>query len=152
MVSVVKDDSEYFSFIPYQNTTLTPVDFAPVPQPVQSVAVQKLQDTAVLIPVVRKAARPKPKAPTNRETIDRNLRTNFYRARYGMALDDFKKIEKNRNLTKRESAEIHFYSAQCFFYLGNYNEALKLFIQGKEEGTDSGMSDAWIERCLDKID
>ncbi len=227
MVSVVKDDIEYFSFIPYQNTTLTPIDFAPVPDPVQSVTVQKLQDTAliryspvrkdytyrlyvqdretmdlsglsprtemggdrsgfrvafkesqrcyfyvttvnrlgvenrsvlsgvntaVLIPVVRKIIQPKPKPPTNREFIDRNLRTNFYKARYSTALDNFKKIERNRNLRKRELAEIHFYSAQCLFYLGDYKGAIKLFIQGKEEGMDSGMSDAWIQRCLDKID
>ncbi len=146
MVSVVKDNIEYFLFIPYQNITLTPVDF------VKSVTVQKLKDTAILIPVIKKTTRPKPKAPMNREAIDQNLRTNFYRGRYSKALEDFRKIENNRGLKRRESAEIHFYSAQCLFYLGDYKGAIKLFIQGKEEGMESGMSDAWIQRCLDKMD
>ncbi len=228
MVSVVKGGIEYFSFIPYQNTTLTPVDFSPVPEPVQGLTIQKLQDgvvsvryspvrndylyriyiseeetadlsslspytetrgidggfkvnlqkgkryffyvttrnrlgvenravyegknTAALSLVIKKTVRSKPKAPATRELIDRNLRINFYRGRYRQALESFRALAKKRNLAKRETAVIHFYSAQCLFYLGDYRNALKLFIQGKAEGADSGMSDAWIERCLEMID
>jgi len=226
MVSVVKEGIEYFTFIPYQNTTLIPVDYAPFPEPVQRITVQKLQETTVSIRyspvrnnylyrlylsekeksdlsglspcreirgedagfkvnlqkgrryffyvttrnrlgvenrvvyegkntatislVIKKTVHPKP--PSNRELIDRNLRINFHRGRYRQALDSFRVLTKRRNLTKKEAAIVHFYSAQCLFYLGDYRKALKLFIQGKEEGAGSGISDAWIERCLEKID
>lgn len=226
MVSVIQGETEYFLFIPYQNMTLSPIDFSPIPQPVEAVNVRNDGSTVVVqytpvradyayrlyvrgqrvsdlsgisfryemsgdekgfrvtlpknqtsyiyvttvnrlgvenktvlpgineaawTPPVKKASR-KPLAPSARPFIDRNLRNNFYRGKYRTALSVFRSIEKNRRPSTREIAEIHFYSAQCIFYLDDYHGALKLFIQSKEEGVDSDMCDAWIDRCLDLMD
>jgi hypothetical protein len=225
-VSVILGHTEYFSFIPYQNILLTPIDFSPVPQPVQNVTLrneggsvivrynpvradytyrlyvleQKTSDlsgmspqdeirgdekgfritrtedhtsylyittvnrlgvenktvlpgknVAVWTPAVKKAP-PRPSVPSVGAVIGHNLRNNFYRGKYRVALSEFRSIEKTRRPKRREIAEIHFYSAQCLFYLSDYLAALKLFIQSKEEGADSDMCDAWIDRCLDLMD
>ena len=43
-MSVIIDGSEYTDLVPYQNYTLKPVDYSPMPDPVESISVSRTED------------------------------------------------------------------------------------------------------------
>jgi len=248
-VTAVTGGNEIVNLIPYQNTTLKPVRFSPLPQPVQSITIVPIDDHAAqepaaqepavsirfdypeeglaynlytsrepradlngLLPVKtledikdgdgkkkkgefiikvetdrpyyfavtsvnrlgaenrslnvgrntsssplifvhpkKKAKKPPVRKKTNREIIEDNLRNNFYRGKYKNALNVFENHLKTMQLTSNERALVNFSMAQCFFYLEQYDKAVKYFILSKEDDAFREMADAWTERCLEKI-
>jgi tetratricopeptide (TPR) repeat protein len=89
---------------------------------------------------------------TNEELIRNNLSNNFYRGNYQKALDTFLPILGKSDITVTEMAMGHFYMGQCYFYLGNYKNAVKYFILSKELQQFKNRSEVWIDRCLERID
>ena len=99
----------------------------------------------------KKVKKPTVRKKTNREIIEDNLRNNFYRGKYKNALNVFENHLKTMRLTSNETALVHFSMAQCFFYLKQYDRAVKYFILSKEDDAFGEMADAWTDRCLEKI-
>jgi hypothetical protein len=97
-----------------------------------------------------KTEEPAVKRITNRELIDDNLKSNFYRADYSKALEVFVMILQKKDLTADEKAVVHFYMGQCHYYLGDYRTAIKYFILSKEVSGYRNMSEIWIDRSLAK--
>jgi len=87
---------------------------------------------------------------TNKNLITMNLKNNFYKNNYEKALNEFFSILKRKTLNTSEKETVYFYMGQCYFYLGDYRKAIKYFILSKI--TFKGQSEAWIDRCLERID
>jgi len=91
------------------------------------------------------------KEPSPAELIEKNLRINFYRGNYSSALDDFQSLLERDDLTRNERGTVLFYAGQCFFYLRDYEKAVRYFVLSKDTESFEGMADAWIERSLGRI-
>jgi hypothetical protein len=91
------------------------------------------------------------KPPSSRELIERNLKQNFYRGQYNKTLDTFQSILEKHKLSSVEQGMVYFYVGQSYFYLRNYQKAVKYFVMSKEEPAYKAMSQEWIERSLQHI-
>jgi hypothetical protein len=91
------------------------------------------------------------KPPSSRELIERNLRQNFYKGRYNKTLETFQSILKTQNLSSGEQGMVYFFMGQSYFYLKNYQKAVKYFVISKEEPAYRTMSQVWIDRSLQHI-
>jgi tetratricopeptide (TPR) repeat protein len=235
-VTAVKQGMEYTDLVPYQNITLNPVDYSPVPDPVQRITVSTLGNHLVGIsfaPVrenytyrlyvsskrideitdinplsiqtakgnrfeveieedkpyyffvstvnrlkvenktivhgnnatsheyIMKKAREKPpeikkkKKPATvsaDKLIEDNLKNNFYNGNYSKALKDFQNILTGYRLSASQRGATHFYMAQCYYYRGNYEKAVRYFILSKEISLYKDKADTWIDRCLENIE
>jgi hypothetical protein len=85
------------------------------------------------------------------ELIDHNLRQNFYTGQYRTALTNFQSILKSDKITDDQRGLVAFYTGQCYFYLGQYEKAVKQFVVSKEFSGYHSSSEAWIKRCLGLI-
>jgi hypothetical protein len=112
--------------------------------------IEKLEGTKKESP---KAAAPA-KAPvviTPEELIDGNLRSNFFKGDYSKALVSFTTILERKELSLHDKSTVHFYMGQCYFYLGEYNKAIRSFILSKEDPRSVTRSESWIDRCLERV-
>ncbi len=89
--------------------------------------------------------------PSSMELIERNLRQNFYRGQYRKTLETFQSILKTQKLSSEEQGMVYFFTGQSYFYLRNYQKAVKYFVMSKEESAYKTMSQVWIERSLQHI-
>jgi len=103
------------------------------------------------IEVKKKKEPPKPQVSA-KSLIERNIKNNFYRGNYTGALREFNKILKRKDLSESRRGETHFYMGQCYFYIGEYDTAIRHFILSKSSGQYTNRAELWIERCLDSID
>ncbi len=101
--------------------------------------------------LVKKTPKPLPQGPTLQQRIERTLQFSFYRGNYSEALRVFQSMLKEE-LTSSERGAVHFYIGQCFFYLGEYEKAIKHFILSKESDTYKSSAAVWMERCIDRIE
>ena len=119
-------------------------------EPYMIKSVEKVEEKKIVMEE-KEIVRPRKKI-TNEELIRNNLSNNFYRGNYQKALDTFLPILGKSDITVTEMAMAHFYTGQCYFYLGNYKNAVKYFILSKELQQFKNRSEIWIDRCLERID
>lgn len=129
--------SENRLLTPGRNSTLEPF--------IEKVAGKKKE------PPKAAAAAKAPVVITPGELIDGNLRSNFFKGDYSKALVSFTTILERKELSLRDKSTVHFYMGQCYFYLGEYNKAIRSFILSKEDPRSVTRSESWIDRCLERV-
>ena len=92
-----------------------------------------------------------PAEPTYAELINHNLRKNFYEGQYRAALTDFLSMLESGSLTEDEKGLVIFYTGQCYFYLGEYEKAVKQFIISKEFPAYHDGAEMWMKRSLGRV-
>jgi hypothetical protein len=128
---------------PGENASVGPFKIEPVVEPAPKAAQPPKK-----IPIPKKP----PKIPSPSEEMDRVLRTHFYKGEYAEALVGLRAILARERLSTTEKSAVHYYIGQCEFYLGAYGNAIRSFILSKDDPKREGPADAWIERCLERID
>jgi hypothetical protein len=131
---------------PGENASAAPFKIEPAAVPPENAAAETPEP-----PRPRESRRP-PKTPSPSEEVDRVLRTRFYKGEYAEALEGFRAILARERLSTGEKSAVYFYMGQCEFYLGAYSNAIRSFILSKEDPKRTGLADAWIDRCLERVD
>jgi hypothetical protein len=103
-------------------------------------------------PSVPEKPPPRKEPPSAKAATDRVLKTSFFEGRHAEALVELRSILARGNLNTRDASTLHFYIGQCEFYLGEYRSAIRSFVLSKEDSVREKPAEAWIERCLDRLD
>jgi hypothetical protein len=140
--------AENRALTPGENASADPFELEPAAGPAAKAAEKKSEPES---PSPLEAKRV-PKTPSPAADVDRVLRTRFYKGEYAEALEGFRSILARENLSPSEKSSVHFYMGQCEFYLGAYRNAIRYFILSKEDPKRKGPADAWIDRCLERVD
>lgn len=99
----------------------------------------------------KKTTKPSSQGPSLQQRIEQTLQFSFYRGNYSKALQAFQSLLPEE-LTSSERGTVHFYIGQCFYYLGEYEKAIKNFILSKESDAYKSSAAVWMERCIERIE
>jgi hypothetical protein len=101
--------------------------------------------------LAKETPKPIPKGPPLQQRIDQTLRYSFYKGNYSESLGVFQSLLQEE-LAAAERLTVHYYIGQCFFYLGEYEKAIKHFILSKESDMYRSSAAIWIERSINQIE